>query len=348
MDLLSEVLRSVKVTGGAFLNADLSAPWCIKPELELKDFKALSSISGHVICCHYVVEGRLLVETNSASPVELAAGEVVFLSRNDTHRLRSCAAPERELLPESITPSVSGGLLQVVRGAGGERTRIVSGFLGCDEEPNPLLSMLPSVFILRDIDDFCRGWIHSTLGYGARAMAGGDAGVAAILSRMAELFLVEAIRRYLHGLSDKQSGWLAGLTDKTIAKALALVHRQPKGGWTANKLARAVGLSRTAFANRFTALIGIPPIRYVTRLRLQVAARLLRRERISVAQAAFEVGYESEAAFTRAFKREFGSPPASWRRRAKAIVQQFATLLFAIFTLSDLVGIYAAPTSMML
>jgi AraC-like DNA-binding protein len=227
--------------------------------------------------------------------------------------------------------SDTGGLLPIVHGGGGEKTRMVCGFLGGEGPHNPLLATLPPMLVL-DVRDAPGGdWIRRLFDYGAHGITGSDPGAATVLSKMSELLFVEAIRRYLASLPAQQRGWLAGLRDVAIGKALALIHTRLAEEWTARTLAREVGMSRSVFADRFTALIGAPPRRYLTTWRLQVAADKLREGRLSIAEAAFEVGYQSDVAFTRAFKREFGASPAAWRRQAEKAI----TKLVGIFILFD-------------
>src|ERR1041385_3882475 len=157
-------------------------------------------------------------------------------------------------------------------------------------------------------------WISQSFRFGAHQIARADPGAATIMSRMSELLFVEALRRYLATMPEEHTGFLAGLRDQQIGKALALLHTQVSREWTAEELASAVNLSRSAFAERFTLLMGQPPMKYLTYWRMQVAAQKLREGRLTIGQIAFDVGYESEAAFSRAFKREVGVPPATWRR----------------------------------
>jgi AraC-like DNA-binding protein len=157
-------------------------------------------------------------------------------------------------------------------------------------------------------------WMARTFAYAAQTLAEGDPGAATVMAKTSELLFVEAVRRYLSSLPSEQTGWLAGLRDPVIGRALSLIHARPNNDWTAEALAREANLSRSAFADRFTTVVGVPPMRYLLNWRMQVAMQKLRETRQTIAQIAFEVGYESEAAFTRAFRREFDRPPAAWRK----------------------------------
>lgn len=327
MDALSDVLRVVKLTGGVFLDAEFSAPWCIKSQIGPEDCRPFLPEPAQVISYHYVVEGRLLVRAGEETPVALKAGEIVLFPRNDVHYLGSAMAQRPTDAHELIQVPQGGGLPRIVHGGGGEKTRIVCGFLGSEAQHNPLLATLPAMLTLNVLDTPGGDWFARSFNFAAHEIAGADPGSATVLSKMSELLFVEAVRRYVASLPAEETGWLAGLRDAAVGKALALIHTRLAEEWTAETLAREVGLSRSAFADRFTVLLGVPPIRYLTSWRLQMAAHKLRDGRLSVAQTGFEVGYDSEAAFTRAFKREFGTPPAAFRRQGQEIAGKVASLV---------------------
>jgi transcriptional regulator GlxA family with amidase domain len=195
----------------------------------------------------------------------------------------------------------------------------VCGFLGCDRlEGNPLAGALPPVLRFDTRQGSSAAWMSSSLEFAADEIAAHRAGSETILAKMSELMFVEALRRYVESLPEEQTGWLAGLKDPFVSRALSLMHKRLNEEWTVDDLGRQVGLSRSALADRFTRLIGEPPMRYLARWRLQVAANQLRNSDAPLAHIAEQVGYESEAAFNRAFKRSFGVPPATWRRNASA------------------------------
>ncbi len=206
------------------------------------------------------------------------------------------------------------GMARIVHGGGGPRTRMVCGFVGGNAQLHPLLANLPPVMTLTLAALPSGDWIARTFAYAARTFADDDPGAATVMAKMAELLFAEAVRRYLAALPREETGWLAGLRDPAIGRALSLMHVRLNEDWTADALAREVNLSRSTFADHFTALIGVPPMRYLLNWRMQVAMQKLRKTRRTIAQIAFAVGYESEAAFTRAFRREFGVPPAAWRK----------------------------------
>ena len=200
-------------------------------------------------------------------------------------------------------------------GGGSERARVVCGFLGCDERPyNPLLTALPSVIHLSAAGPQAPiGWLGTLLNIAVKESGSARAGGENVLARLSELMFVEAVRRYLETLPPAQTGWLAGLRDPVVGQALAALHGQPSEPWTVERLARLVGLSRSVFAERFMEMVGQPPMQYLALWRMQLAARLL-VEGGHVAAVAGAVGYESEAAFSRAFKKLVGQAPATWRR----------------------------------
>jgi len=212
-----------------------------------------------------------------------------------------------------------GGLWAIRHGGGGERTRIVCGFLGSDRlTGNPLAEALPPVLRLDTRQGNAAAWIKSSLEFAADEIAARRPGSETVLAKLSELLFVETLRRYVEGLPEEQTGWLAALKDPFVSRALSLLHGSVAREWTVDELGRKVGLSRSALADRFTRLIGEPPMRYLARWRIQVAAHQLRNTDTPLARIAEQVGYESEAAFNRAFKRSFGVPPATWRKSAPA------------------------------
>jgi AraC-like DNA-binding protein len=315
MDALSDVLRLVRLKGGVFLHAEFTAPWCILSQVGREDCGALLEGAEHLVLYHYVVEGRLTAQILNGNPVEIEAGEVVIFPHNHQHllgsRLDLPPVPSKQIV--SVSPE--GGLLVIRHGGGGERTRIVCGFLGCDRlEGNPLASALPPLLRFDVRQGSAAAWMKSSLEFAADEIAARRAGSETVLAKLSELLFVEALRRYVEGLPVEQTGWLAGLKDPFVSRALSLLHGRIAQEWTVDDLGREVGLSRSALAERFTRLIGEPPMRYLARWRIQAAAHQLRISDAPLARIAEQVGYESEAAFNRAFKRNFGVPPATWRK----------------------------------
>jgi AraC-like DNA-binding protein len=247
----------------------------------------------------------------------LHAGTVVLLPRNDAHTLSSEAGLVPASGDELMQADPGGGFARIRYGGGGETTRIVCGFVGMEARQHPLVDALPPTLVLDLNGEPAGEWVATSFRYAAGELGAVSAGSAIMLAKLSELLFVEAVRRYVHGLPADRGGWLGGLRDPVVSRALALMHTQLARAWTVEDLAREVFISRSAFADRFGARVGMAPMRYLASWRMQVAAQRLRDTQRSVAQVAEEVGYESEAAFTRAFKREFSVSPGRWRRQAE-------------------------------
>jgi len=318
VDALSDALNAVRLTGGVFLDGRFTAPWCVASQIGPEDCRPFLAEPLQVIGYHHVVAGRMLAWVEVGAAVEVKAGETVLLPRNDPHVLASSLGLRPVSADDLISPPEEGDLLRIVHGGGGEPTHIVCGFLGSDQQRNPLIDTLPRVLKVDMSQAGSTAWIESSLQLAVRRLSEGEIGSSSVMSRLSELMLVEAVRSYAQSLPAEQTGWLAGMRDPAVGRALALVHGRLEHPWTTDGLAREVALSRSAFAERFTGLVGMPPKRYLTFWRLQLAKDKLRRGRQPIAQIAYEVGYEAEAAFNRAFKREFGVPPATWRKQAQA------------------------------
>jgi AraC-like DNA-binding protein len=315
MDAFSDVLRVIRLSGGVFLEADFTAPWCIGGRLSTDDCKPFLAAPRHVIASHFVAVGSMQLRIEGGETIEVNEGEFVLLPHNDAHIFGSdLSAP---LMParEVIQPPDGAGISRINYGGGGAATQLLCGFLGSDAPFHPLLSALPSVLKLNVRATASGAWIESSFRFAASEIAAGRLGSTTVIAKLSELLFVEAVSQFVASLPPEQRGWLAGLRDSQIGSALALMHARPTEPWTAENLALAVGMSRSAFADRFTTLVGQPPMQYLTLWRMHVAAQQLREGRANVAQVGFAIGYESEAAFSRAFKRQFGIAPASWRKQ---------------------------------
>ena len=317
MDALSDVLRVAHLTGGVFLHAEFFAPWCIATRIAPEHCAPFLGPASHLIIYHYVVEGdlRVRVDGEHGDGIVIEAGEVVLLPRNDLHLMGSDLSLPPVAGGDIIHPPKNGGLFSIHHGGDGRRTRMVCGFLGCaSAERNPVISSLPALLKLKVEQDGAAEWIRSTFQYAAEEVTVGRPGSETVLAKLSELLFVETVRRYAEGVPDGQTGWFAGLRDPHVARALALLHREIARRWTVDDLGREVGLSRSALADRFIRMIGVPPMHYLSNWRMQVATEKLRNTSASLAQVAELVGYESEAAFSRAFKKVLGVAPATWRR----------------------------------
>jgi AraC-like DNA-binding protein len=317
MDALSDALRVAHLTGGVFLHAEFFAPWCMAARVTPEHCMPVLGPASHLILYHYVVEGdlRIRVEGEDGEGLVITAGEVVLLPRNDVHFMGSDLSLPPVAGSDIIHPPKDGGLFSIHHGGDGGRTRMVCGYLGCaSAEGNPVLSALPPLLKLSVQMGGAAEWIRSTFQYAAEEVSAGRPGSETVLAKLSELLFVEAVRRYAEALPDGLTGWFAGLRDPYVARALALLHGNITRRWTVDDLGREVGLSRSALADRFIRLLGAPPMHYLANWRMQVATQTLRNTNVSLAQVAQMVGYDSEAAFSRAFKKAFGAAPATWRR----------------------------------
>jgi AraC-like DNA-binding protein len=325
MDALSHVLESVRLEGAVFLNAEFTAPWCIRGQFGLARARARLPTADHVVFFHVVVHGHCRVRLvddacSTTSEVEVNAGDVILLSRDDRYLMGSDLqlAPLETEIPELSAAAQEPDFVLMRHGGSGDATRFVCGYLGCSRAiSRPLIAALPRMACISIGDGQAMGLLRDLLRVGVRESLEPRPGTEPMLSRLAELIIVEALRRYAQSLPPDGRGWLAATRDAQVGRALALIHEEPGRAWTVDELASRVALSRSALANRFASLVGEPPIQYLTRWRLALAAQSLRSGQASIGQVAARSGYETEAAFNRAFKREFGMPPAAWRK-AKA------------------------------
>lgn len=318
MDLLSELLGSVRLTGGVFLDARFTAPWCVTANMPPERSKPFLANPAQLVGFHVVIEGELLVIFADEPPIRARAGEILLFPGNDGHVLGSAQKLKPVSTGELVRPGADGGPLRISHGGGGKPTHIICGFLGSEEAYNPLIAALPRVLTLDLREGLSRDWIETSVRFAANELAAGRMASSNVLSRLSETLLVEAVRQYASTLADGSGSWLNGVKDPQIGRAVALMHHNIGAPWSAEALAKEVAMSRSAFTERFTTLVGIPPIRYLTVWRMQTAKQNLRQKRIPIAKLAHSVGYESEEAFSRAFKREFGVPPAQWRDQQPA------------------------------
>jgi AraC-like DNA-binding protein len=312
VDALLDMLRAMRLTGGIFLDAELTAPWCISAKVGPEDCSPFTPEPRHIIAYHYVTAGRCVLKVGGQQPVQIESGEIVVLPRNDDHVLGSALNLRPVSAEQLIQPGPEGGLAKIIYGGNGERTQIFCGFLGNDLPHNAFIAMLPSVLKL----DVAEGgsWIESTFRFATKELAGRHATSPAMLAKLAEVLFMEAVRRYLSSQPPAGNTWTAGMRDPVVGRALGLLHGQIARRWTTEALAREIAVSRSAFAERFTRVIGEPPMRYLARQRFEQASAQLRDSADPIVRIAFDIGYESEAAFNRAFRREYGVPPAAWRR----------------------------------
>lgn len=325
MDVLSDVLRVIRLSGAVFFTADLATPWCVRSEESTQLARVLIPTAECLIFFHIVTEGTCWIELGDREPVALDAGDVVVFPRGDTHVMRSEGSVAPVSLAKVLPPPPYTDPLRLELGGDGPHVHLVCGYLHCERRFLPLFGALPPMLVVRRRgEDEGRGsapssvWLKTTVRYLTSEATSRHPGNGAMLTRLTELMFVEVLRRHMEELPDDQTGWLAALRDPQVGTALERIHDDPARPWEVEELARTAGMSRSSFAERFAELVGQSPIRYVTEWRMQIARRLLAGERMSVAEVAGQVGYESEYAFNRAFKREVGEPPAAWRRRVTA------------------------------
>jgi AraC-like DNA-binding protein len=316
MDALSDLLQTVKLNGALFLEARFTAPWCALVHPSYGAAEMLARFNP-VVFFHILTAGRCQARLAAGGEtIKLAAGDLILMPQGDTHLLGSdlqLAPVDSDLL---MRPALPGGMPTVDHGGGGDEARFLCGFLSCDKALcRPLLDALPRLLRVSLGDGPAAAWLMSLAHRGAQENAAPGPGAGTMLAKLAELLFVEAMRRYIEALPAQQTGWLAGLRDRYVGRALTLIHEQPTHVWTADELAERVGLSPSALRQRFADLLGQAPMQYLTRWRLALAAATLRSTDRAIAQVAEEFGYESESAFNRAFKREFEMPPAAWRRQ---------------------------------
>jgi len=316
MDALSDVLRVMRLKGGVYLYGEFHAPWCVLAETQPESFAPWLGETAHVIPYHYVLEGTMRIRTPDGMEFDMGPGDSILFPRNDAHLLGSDLDRPPVRGDEVVQVSDDGRLATILMGEGTAPTRIVCGYLGAEDiRGNPVVSALPAALRLDAKDGSAAEWVQSTFRYAADRIAAGHMGSEVVLSKLSELLFIDAIKRYADSLPAHRTGWLAGLKDPYVARALALMHARIGHPWTVDELGREVGLSRSALAARFGEILGLPPIQYLARWRIHVAAHELIDSGKSILQVALEVGYDSEASFTRAFRRVMEAPPATWRRQ---------------------------------
>jgi AraC-like DNA-binding protein len=319
MDVLSEVLRAVKLDGAMFYHGEFSAPWAFRSPPSCSVAPYLGADAKHVILYHLLTEGRCQAQIEGdGQTLALAAGDIVIFPHGDPHIMGN-GRPVRPVdNGQELQRILSQGIKLSRMGGGGEVTKFVCGYMACDPQLSRVfLGGLPPILRVTIRNDAAGQWLENSIRYSVGDADASLPGGEAVLARLSEVLFVETLRRYIAQLPGEQTGWLAGVRDPEVGKALGLLHRKPAHPWTIAMLASEVGASRSVLAERFRRYLSETPIAYLTRWRLQLGAQMLKSGTASVAQIAAEVGYESEPAFNRAFKREFGLPPARFRRQAK-------------------------------
>jgi AraC-like DNA-binding protein len=320
-DVLSELLSAVRLTGSVFFDVTATAPWVAEAPPSAKIANDVTPGAQHAIEYHVVTQGACwisLVDGEAFAPVRLEEGDIAVMPHGDPHALSSepgmRAAPIMEV---HRRPADDNALpFKLMTGnEGPSDAHLVCGFFSCDVRPfNPLIESLPRFMRLgRGTSTASDGLLDNFVRFAAAEANNKRAGSQSVLNRLSELMFVEVIRMHMDQLAETNTGWLAGLRDPLVGRALALLHARPAQSWTLEDLAAEAGASRSALAERFAHLTGYPPIQYLTQWRMQLAAKQLTDTNAKVAAVAAAVGYDSEAAFSRAFKKATGRSPSEWR-----------------------------------
>ena len=315
MDALSDLLRVVRFSGGVFLESSFRVPWCVRSQIVPEDCGPGIKVDGGLVAFHYVLDGCVQVRVGSEEPRRAGPGRIILLSRNDPHLLGSnVAMPPVDARP-LIRKAEEAVLARLDFGTGRQvKSRFVCGFLATAMRDHPLLAALPALLVADLRGRPCAEWAETSFRYAAREHAARRPGSQEILARLSEMLFVEAVQGYIEALPGNATGWLAALRDPSLSRALSALHLRPAHAWTAEELAREACLSRSAFAEKFTSTVGLPPMSYLTRWRMLLAGQRLRESSDTLAQVAATVGYESEFSFSRAFARETGVTPGAWRK----------------------------------
>ena len=318
-DPLSDVLKTVRLTGAVFFDICARSPWVAEQPSPGDILPKVLPGAGHLIAYHVITEGHCYANLVGQDPISVQAGEIIVFTRGDPHVMASKPGMRAEQ-PNAESLYSEGAIQQPfyvnVGAEGPVSAKFVCGFLACDGQPfNPLLDNLPPVIKVAAGSGSDTRWLSEFIHVAAHETADKRAGSEGVLARLSELMFIEVVRRYLEGLPPAQIGWLAGLRDPFVGKALSLMHAKPAHNWTIDDLARDVGLSRSVLAERFNDMVGIPPIQYLAKWRMQIAVGMLGRGDMNIASIAAQTGYSSEAAFSRAFKRMVGVSPSEHRRR---------------------------------
>jgi len=320
MDAFSEILSGVKLHGAVYFSAEFSAPWGFSAPASRAMAVKLGTGAEHLIVYHLLVGGRAVVRLGAGTEVALEPGDVVVFPHGDAHEIASGPEAKAPFPSYGISAKIAARDLSTLRGGGGGATaRFVCGYMSCDPYlSRPILSGLPPVFKVNLRSDRSGQWLENSILHLVDEAGSGRMGSEAMLAKVSEALFVDTLRRHVAMMPEAERGWLAGARDPVVGKSLGLLHGRVAQAWTIAELAEQVGISRSALVERFVRYLDEPPMTYLTRWRLQLAARSLERTSRGVADIAADVGYESEAAFNRAFKREYGLPPGRYRGEKKS------------------------------
>ncbi|MEZ5669647.1 MAG: AraC family transcriptional regulator [Alphaproteobacteria bacterium] len=323
MDLLSDVLQSLRIAAAIFLRGEFSSPWGVATPDTASVGRMLRPVARRLLVFHIVASGSCWIRLDNGTTARVEAPGVLLVPQGHAHLLADCEGRRCQRMTELLPPPPWTRFPVLSHGGGGSATRILCGYLDiANAACVPLLDELPDLIAIGATDRGPQAGLAPVLEYTVREAEAVKPGAASLVFRMAELFFVEVLRHYVATAPGGDRGWLAALRDPVVARALHLLHQDPARDWSVDTLAQAVASSRSALAGRFTARLGCSPMRYLTRWRVQLAAKQIADQGLCIAAAAAAVGYESESAFHRAFKREFGQTPAAWRRQGGAALPQ--------------------------
>lgn len=316
MDALSQTLRVVRLVGAIFIHGRFTAPWCYASPRADTVAPMLEPGAERVVIFHLITEGECWVEMDDGETVRLVAGDAVVFPHGHAHRMGS-APGLAPLVGKPLAEVLARRPRQLNLGGGGAVTRFVCGYLACDARlARLLLQGLPPLLRVNVRGSNAGAWLEASVRYALAEARSPRPGGGGVLAKLAELLFIEVLRQYMNeARHDGRTGWLAGLRDRIVGAALNALHAQPARAWTLEDLAREAGTSRSVLAERFQHIVGDTPMQYLLQWRMVLAANLLCRGQHSLMQVANEVGYQTDTAFSRAFRREYGSPPATWRRR---------------------------------
>jgi len=318
MDALSDILRVVRLVGAIFIEARFTAPWCYQSPRADSVAQLLEPGAERVVIFHLIVDGECFVTMGSEEPQKLVAGDVIVFPQGHAHLM--CSQPGLTAAPgKRLETVLARRPRKLVFGGGGAATKLVCGYLACDDRlAKLLLAGLPSLVRVNMRGSSAGSWLEASVDYALREARSPRPGGAGVLAKLSEVLFIEVLRLYMSEQGRNHTGWLAGVRDRIVGAALNALHQRPAHQWTLSELARVAGTSRSVLAERFQELVGSSPMQYLTQWRMLLAANLLRGSNAQLASIAEDVGYQTDTAFSRAFRREFGAPPAAWRRAQAA------------------------------
>lgn len=322
MDPLSDVLQTIRLSGVIYLRAHLGGAYGLEipPPTFINSLIKKQSDEHRLVMFHIVRQGRGYFQVEGSGAQELHEGDLILVFDHLAHSVLDQPGRSTVSTEDLGLEGLESPLPKEVHFGEGERTmRLICGMLQFVERGlNPIFAALPPYLIIRAEAGPSSPWLQANLNYIIEEAEAGRAGTNSLLSRLTELLFIETLRAYLKQLPETEKGWFAALKDKAVGPALQLLHQHPERPWTVASLAKQVGVSRSGFSARFTELLDTSPIAYLYRWRIRQATNLLDETQESIAQIGARVGYDSESAFHRAFKREMGLSPSAFRNRAQA------------------------------